>query len=92
MKHIVKRNFRPDLQAIGRRIRQMRGFDLTQAQFGKLIGVGQTQLSKYEKGQSAPTIEFLLKLRAHSGRSLDWIVTGEEVSRAADSLPTKVSS
>lgn len=81
MKHIVKKNLRPDLQAIGRRIRQIRGFDLTQAQFGKVIGIGQTQLSKYEKGQSAPTLEFLLKLKAHSGKSLDWIVTGEEPSR-----------
>jgi transcriptional regulator with XRE-family HTH domain len=82
MKHIVKRNCQPDLQAIGRRIRQIRGFDLTQAQFGKIIGVGQTQLSKYEKGQSAPTLEFLMKLKAHSGKSLDWIVSGEDVSTA----------
>lgn len=81
MRNIVKKNLRPDLEAIGRRIRQIRGFDLTQAQFGKLIGIGQTQLSKYEKGQSAPTLEFLLKLKAHSGKSLDWIVSGEEVSR-----------
>jgi transcriptional regulator with XRE-family HTH domain len=81
MKNIVKKNFRPDLKAIGRRIRQIRGFDLTQAQFGKLVGIGQTQLSKYEKGQSAPTLEFLLKLKAQSGKSLDWIVSGEEVSR-----------
>ena len=81
MKNIVKKNLSPDLQAIGRRIRQIRGFDLTQAEFGRLIGVGQTQLSKYEKGQSAPTLEFLLKLKAHSGKSLDWIVSGEEVSR-----------
>jgi transcriptional regulator with XRE-family HTH domain len=78
MKHIVNKNLHPDLQAIGKRIRQIRGFDLTQAQFGKLIGVGQTQLSKYEKGQSAPTLDFLLKLKAHSGKSLDWIVSGEE--------------
>lgn len=81
MKHIVKKNFGLDLQAIGRRIRQIRGFDLTQAQFGRLIGVGQTQLSKYEKGQSAPTLEFLLKLKAHSGKNLDWIVGGDEASR-----------
>jgi Helix-turn-helix len=39
--------------------------------------VGQTQLSKYEMGQSAPTLEVLLKLRSHSGRSIDWIVAGE---------------
>jgi len=69
---------KPDLKEIGRRIREIRGFDLTQAQFGEMMGVGQTTLSKYEKGQAAPTLEFLIRLKAHSGRSIDWIVTGEE--------------
>ena len=69
----------PDLRPIGRRIRQIRGFDLTQAQFGKILGIGQTQLSKYEMGQSAPTLDLLLRLKTYSGRSIDWIVTGEEV-------------
>jgi transcriptional regulator with XRE-family HTH domain len=65
------------LKAIGHRIREIRGFDLTQAEFGQALGIGQTQLSKYEKGQSVPTLEFLLKLKAYSGKSIDWIVTGE---------------
>ena len=78
---MVKKNLEPDLKTIGRRIRQMRGFDLTQAEFCKVLGIGQRQLSKYEKGQSAPTLEVLLKLKAHSGKSLDWIVAGEEDSQ-----------
>jgi transcriptional regulator with XRE-family HTH domain len=68
---------RVDLKAIGRRIREIRGFDLTQAEFGRLLGIAQTQLSKYELGQSSPTIEILLKLKAFSGKSVDWILTGE---------------
>jgi hypothetical protein len=32
-------------------------------------------------GQSMPTLELLLKLKAYSGRSIDWIVTGEDVER-----------
>lgn len=80
----IKKNLptRPDLQAIGRRIRELRGFDCTQAEFGKILGVSQAQLSKYEKGQRFPNIELLLKLKAHSGRSIDWLVTGEEVGPA----------
>jgi transcriptional regulator with XRE-family HTH domain len=66
------------LKAVGRRIREIRGFDLTQQQFGKLLGIGQTTLSKYEKGQAAPPLELLLRLREHSGKSIDWIVTGKE--------------
>lgn len=68
---------RLDLAAIGRRIREIRGFDLSQGEFGKILGVGQTQLSKYEQGQSVPTLEFLAKLKAYSGKSIDWIVNGE---------------
>jgi transcriptional regulator with XRE-family HTH domain len=67
-----------DATAIGRRVREIRGFDLTQAEFGKAIGIGQKQLSKYELGQSVPTPEVLLKLKEYSGRSVDWILTGEE--------------
>jgi transcriptional regulator with XRE-family HTH domain len=77
---MTRRNFQPDLKEIGRRIRQIRGFDLTQTDFGKILGIGQTQLSKYEKGQSAPTLELLLKLKHYSTKSLDWIVCGEEKS------------
>jgi transcriptional regulator with XRE-family HTH domain len=76
-----------DLKAIGRRIREVRGFDLTQAQFGEITGVGQTTLSKYEKGQAAPTLEFLIRLRAHSGRSIDWIITGEKQGRGNETKP-----
>jgi transcriptional regulator with XRE-family HTH domain len=51
---------------------------MSQAEFGKTVGVGQRQLSKYETGQSAPTLDVLLRLRVYTGKSIDWIVTGEE--------------
>jgi transcriptional regulator with XRE-family HTH domain len=75
----TKKNIKlqPDRKAIGRRIREIRGFDLSQAEFGKMLGIGQAQLSKYEKGDNLPTVELLLKLRAHSGKSIDWIITGQ---------------
>jgi transcriptional regulator with XRE-family HTH domain len=68
---------RLDLNAIGRRVREIRGFDLKQTEFAKILGIGQTQLSKYERGKSAPTPEILLKLKRHSRKSVDWILTGE---------------
>ena len=67
-----------DLNNIGRRIREIRGFDLTQAQFAEMLGIRQNTLSNYEKGKIVPTLEMLLKLTAHSGRSIDWIVFGEQ--------------
>jgi transcriptional regulator with XRE-family HTH domain len=66
-----------DLVGIGKRIRQIRGFELRQSDFAEMLGITQGQLSKYEVGQNAPTLEMLLKLKAHSGKSVDWILTGE---------------
>ena len=70
-------DLKPNLKAIARRIREIRGFDLTQSEFAKILGISQAQLSKYEKAQSVPTVELLFKLRKFSGKSIDWIVAGE---------------
>ena len=77
MKTKIQEDMRLDLKGIGRRIREIRGFDLKQAEFAKILGIGQTQLSKYERGKSAPTPEILLKLKKFSRRTVDWILTGE---------------
>jgi len=47
-----------------------------------MLGVGQAAVSKFEKGLSFPSVETLLRLREYSGKTIDWIVTGED-------LPTK---
>jgi transcriptional regulator with XRE-family HTH domain len=65
-----------NLAVIGRRIRHIRGADLTQDEFARVLGVGQTQLSRYELGQSAPTLNILLRLKIYSGKSVDWILLG----------------
>jgi len=70
---------RIDLKAIGRRIRGIRRLSgLNQEEFGDKLGIGQGQLSKYELGLSVPNAEVLLKLKICSGKSIDWIVTGEK--------------
>ena len=68
---------RPDTKAIGRRVREIRGFDLNQREFAALLGVGQQAISKIEKGDGLPSIELLLKLKEYSGRSIDWLLTGQ---------------
>jgi len=65
-----------DLVAIGRRIRHIRGADLTQENFARALGVEQTQLHRYELGQSAPTLNILLRLKIYSRMSIDWILLG----------------
>ena len=68
---------RLDLRAIGRRVREIRGFELKQTEFAEILGISQTQLSKYERGKTVPTPEILVKLKKYGKRSVDWILTGE---------------
>jgi len=66
-----------DVKSLGRRIREIRGFDLTQVRFAGILGIRQTTLSKYEQGLAEPPLDILVRLRDYSGKSIDWIVTGE---------------
>jgi len=66
-----------DLIALGRRIRELRGFDMQQADFARELGVSQSQLSKYERGESEPSLAVLILLCKQYGKSLDWLVKGE---------------
>jgi len=67
-----------DLKEIGPRIREIRGFELTQGAFGRVRSITQAQLSKSELGLSAPTPDIPLRLKAYSGKTIDWSLTGEE--------------
>ena len=67
-----------DLNAIGRRIRELRGFDITQVEFAERIGVVQSHLSALERGQTQPCAEVLLAISRECGKSVDWLLTGEE--------------
>jgi transcriptional regulator with XRE-family HTH domain len=48
-----------------------------QVELAEILGITQAQLSKYERGRNAPTLELLLKLKHFSRKSIDWIVSGE---------------
>ena len=67
-----------DKRRIGRRIREIRGFDLTQEEFAKIIGVSQSMLSNYENGRVVPPGDVLLRIARQASKSIEWILTGEE--------------
>lgn len=67
----------PDLRSMGRRLRELRGFDLTQAQFAEELGISQSQLSKYERGVAAPPADVLFFVKKRFQVSVDWLLTGE---------------
>ena len=67
-----------DLAAFGRRIRELRGFYMTQRQFAKRVGVSQGYLSALENGEKEPGGAVLLAISREFGKSVDWLLTGEE--------------
>jgi transcriptional regulator with XRE-family HTH domain len=67
---------RIDLRAIGRRIRELRGFDMTQLEFARRIGVTQSYLSALERGEKEPGSAVLLAISRQFNQSVDWLLTG----------------
>jgi len=67
-----------NLKAIGRRIRELRGSEITQAQLARFLRITQAQLSRIECGKRAPSADVLFRLRRKFKKSVDWILTGKE--------------
>jgi transcriptional regulator with XRE-family HTH domain len=76
----MRRATRPnvDWTAVGKRVRELRGFDTAQAQFALDLGISQGQLSRYEQGGSEMGAEVLLALAHKSGRTIEWLLTGKD--------------
>lgn len=67
-----------DWKTVGRRIRQLRGFDLTQGEFARQVGISQSQLSRYEKGKSEIGADALLRFAERCDKTVEWILTGKD--------------
>jgi transcriptional regulator with XRE-family HTH domain len=65
-----------DWKAVGRRIRELRGFAMTQEELARQIGVSQSYLSKMEDGHAAIGSEILLKISQEFGKPMEWLLTG----------------
>jgi transcriptional regulator with XRE-family HTH domain len=67
-----------DWKAVGKRVRELRGFDTKQADFARQLGISQGQLSRYEKGKSEIGAEVLLRVAQRFAKSIEWVLTGKE--------------
>jgi transcriptional regulator with XRE-family HTH domain len=67
-----------DWKAVGKRVREIRGFGVNQAQFAIQLGVSQGQLSRYEQGSSEIGAAALLRLARTSGKTIEWLLTGKD--------------
>jgi transcriptional regulator with XRE-family HTH domain len=66
-----------DWKVVGRRIRELRGFDMTQEEFAERIGVSQNYLSTMEHGKVQIGAEILLRISQEFGKSIEWLLTGK---------------
>jgi transcriptional regulator with XRE-family HTH domain len=67
-----------DWVAAGRRIREIRGFDMTQAKFAERIGISQNYLSTIEHGKVEIGAEILLRISREFAKTMEWLLSGEE--------------
>jgi transcriptional regulator with XRE-family HTH domain len=65
-----------DMKSLGKRIRQLRGFEVTQEECAKKLGISQSQLSKYERGVAIPPADILIRIKVQFQVSIDWLLTG----------------
>src|SRR5260370_20055855 len=63
-----RRGTRIGLAAIGRRIRELRGFDMTQAEFARRVQVAQSYLSALERGEKEPGAAGTLPINKELGQ------------------------
>ena len=77
----VLRKAEIDWRRVGRRFREIRGFDDNQEVFARALGVSQGQLSRYERGESEIGAAVLLRLARKSGKSMEWLLTGAETRK-----------
>ena len=63
---------------IGKRLKFIREFKkLNQRDFGENLGIQYQHVSKYERGETVPTWENLIKLIDIYGVNVNWLLTGK---------------
>jgi transcriptional regulator with XRE-family HTH domain len=70
------RSLSVDWNAVGRRIRELRGYDATQQEFADRIGISQNYLSNVERGKAEVGAEILLRIAHEFGKSIEWLLVG----------------
>jgi transcriptional regulator with XRE-family HTH domain len=74
-----KKSYFTNILGVPERIKKIRG-NLTQLKFGKLVGVTQGSIQKYEKGIMLPTKDILNKIADYGEVAVEWILRGDEAA------------
>jgi len=80
-----------ELKTLGERIRSLRG-EMTQAKFADALQIKQAMVSRYEAKKETPSPKVLLRMSQHSGKSIEWLLTGKEAIPEIDIKTKKLRS
>ena len=68
-----------DWKGVGRRLRELRGYDVTQAELAQRVGVSQGFLSYAERGgEKEIGAATLLRVSREFGKTIEWLLTGKD--------------
>ena len=67
-----------DWRAVGHRIRELRGFGMTQQEFADRLRISQKYVSDMELGKVEVGAEILLSIAREFDKSMEWLLTGED--------------
>ena len=70
--------FNIDWKQVGRRIRELRGFDTSQAELANAVGVAQSYISAIERGLKEPGAAILFRIARRYDKTIEWLLTGTE--------------
>ena len=73
----AKKHLTVDWKTVGRRIRELRGFDTRQAEMAQALGIAQSYLSAIERGLKEPSATILFRIARQYGKSIEWLLIGE---------------
>jgi transcriptional regulator with XRE-family HTH domain len=65
-----------DWKAVGRRVRELRGFDMNQSELAERLGIAQSHISAIEHGQKEFSVTILLRIATLYGKTMEWLLTG----------------
>lgn len=68
-----------NLIEVGKRIKTLRG-KMQQIDFARQFGLEQQDISKIETAKIKPSLDLLLKISVKYNKSIEWILTGEDIS------------
>ena len=73
------KNLTIDWKAVGRRVRELRGFDTKQSELADAVGVAQSYVSAIERGEKEPGAVILFRISKLYGKSIEWLLTGHDL-------------